>query len=295
MTYHQRKLLEFEHERLRQFTIRSRSTYGGVRPPAGGAFFIVEADTPQQPMIEIENVSKRYGESVAVRDASFRVNAGEVVGFVGPNGAGKTTIMKILACLMPPTAGLARIAGFDTVDSSGDARKRLGYLPESVPLYTDMTVRQYLSYLAALRDVPKARRAERVSEVIAAVGSEEYADRRIGTLSKGFRQRVGIGQAVIHEPAAVILDEPTSGLDPAQRIEMRSLITNIGKDHAVLLSSHILSEVALGCDRIIVIDRGEIVVAGTLPEITTAAGLPEGSSTESVFLALTGTGEHPEP
>ncbi|MCY4582140.1 MAG: ABC transporter ATP-binding protein [Chloroflexi bacterium] len=246
-------------------------------------------------MIEVENVSKRYGDAEAVRDVSFRVDTGEVVGFVGPNGAGKTTTMKVLACLMPPTAGIARIAGFDTVDHSADARRRLGYLPESVPLYTDMTVRQYLSYMAALRDVPKARRAERVSEVIAAVGTEEYADRRIGTLSKGFRQRVGIGQAVIHEPAVVILDEPTSGLDPAQRIEMRSLITNIGREHAVLLSSHILSEVALGCDRIVVIDRGRVVADGTLPEITAAAGLAEGSSTESVFLALTGTGERAEP
>ncbi len=246
-------------------------------------------------MIEVENVSKRYGDAEAVRDVSFRVNTGEVVGFVGPNGAGKTTTMKVLACLMPPTAGIARIAGFDTVDNSAAARRRLGYLPESVPLYTDMTVRQYLSYMAALRDVPKSRRAERVAEVIAAVGTEEYADRRIGTLSKGFRQRVGIGQAVIHEPAVVILDEPTSGLDPAQRIEMRSLITNIGREHAVLLSSHILSEVALGCDRIIVIDRGSVVADGTLPEITAAAGLAEGSSTESVFLALTGTGERPEP
>ena len=246
-------------------------------------------------MIEVENLSKRYGDAEAVRDVSFRVDTGEVVGFVGPNGAGKTTTMKVLACLMPPTAGIARIAGFDTVEHSADARRRLGYLPESVPLYTDMTVRQYLSYMAALRDVPKARRAERVAEVIAAVGTEEYADRRIGTLSKGFRQRVGIGQAVIHEPAVVILDEPTSGLDPAQRIEMRSLITNIGREHAVLLSSHILSEVALGCDRIVVIDRGSIVADGTLPEITAAAGLPEGSSTENVFLALTGTGERPEP
>ena len=246
-------------------------------------------------MIEVENVSKRYGDAEAVRDVSFRVDTGEVVGFVGPNGAGKTTTMKVLACLMPPTAGIARIAGFDTVDHSADARRRLGYLPESVPLYTDMTVRQYLSYMAALRDVPKARRAERVAEVIAAVGTEEYADRRIGTLSKGFRQRVGIGQAVIHEPAVVILDEPTSGLDPAQRIEMRSLITNIGREHAVLLSSHILSEVALGCDRIVVIDRGRVVADGTLPEITAAAGLAEGSSTESVFLALTGTGERAEP
>ena len=246
-------------------------------------------------MIEVENVSKHYGETEAVRDVSFRVNAGEVVGFVGPNGAGKTTIMKILACLMPPTAGMARIAGFDTVDSSADARRSLGYLPESVPLYTDMTVRQYLSYMAALRDVPQAQRAGRVSEVIEAVGTEEYAGRRIGTLSKGFRQRVGIGQAILHEPAAVVLDEPTSGLDPGQRIEMRSLIADVGKEHAVLLSSHILSEVALVCDRIIVIDRGALVADGTLPEIAAAAGLPEASTTESVFLALTGTGERPEP
>ena len=246
-------------------------------------------------MIEVEHVSKRYGETEAVRDVSFKVNAGEVVGFVGPNGAGKTTTMKILACLMPPTAGAARIAGFDTVDTSADARRSLGYLPESVPLYTDMTVRQYLTYMAALRDVPRPQRAGRVSEVIEAVGTAEYADKRIGTLSKGFRQRVGIGQAVLHQPAAVVLDEPTSGLDPGQRIEMRSLVSDIGRAHAVLLSSHILSEVALLCDRIIVIDRGRLVADGTLSEIAAAAGLPEGSTAESVFLALTGTGERPEP
>ena len=246
-------------------------------------------------MIQVENVSKRYGETEAVRDASFQVEAGEVVGFVGPNGAGKTTTMKILACLLPPTAGAARIAGFDTVDNSADARRRLGYLPESAPLYTDMTVRQYLSYMAALRDVPRSRRGARVSEVIEAVGTEEYADKRIGTLSKGFRQRVGIGQAILHEPSAVILDEPTNGLDPAQRIEMRSLIADLGKEHAVLLSSHILSEVALVCGRMVIIDRGQVVADGTLSEITAASGLPPGSTTENVFLALTGTGEHPEP
>ncbi len=245
-------------------------------------------------MIQVENVSKRYGETEAVRDASFQVDVGEVVGFVGPNGAGKTTTMKILACLLPPTAGAARIAGFDTVDNSADARRRLGYLPESAPLYTDMTVRQYLSYMAALRDVPRSRRGRRVSEVIEAVGTEEYADKRIGTLSKGFRQRVGIAQAILHEPSAVILDEPTNGLDPAQRIEMRSLIAGLGKEHAVLLSSHILSEVALVCDRMVVIDRGRVVADGTLSEITGVAGLPSGSTTENVFLALTGTGEHPE-
>ena len=245
-------------------------------------------------MIEIENISKRYGEVEAVRGVSFRVDAGEVVGFVGPNGAGKTTTMKILACLLPPTTGSARIAGFDTVDRSADARRSLGYLPESVPLYTDMTVRQYLSYMAALRDVPLAQRALRVSEVIEAVGTEEYADKRIGTLSKGFRQRVGIGQAILHEPAAVILDEPTSGLDPSQRIEMRSLIANIGKERAVLLSSHILSELALTSHRIVVIDRGRVVADGTLSEITGAAGLPDGSTTESVFLALTGSGRSSE-
>lgn len=246
-------------------------------------------------MIEVEHVSKRYGETDAVRDVSFNVNAGEVVGFVGPNGAGKTTTMKILACLMPPTAGVARIAGFDTVDRSGEARRSLGYLPESVPLYTDMTVRQYLTYMAALRDVPQSQRAGRVSGTIEAVGADEYADRRIGTLSKGFRQRVGIGQAILHQPAAVILDEPTSGLDPAQRIEMRSLIAEVGKEHAVLLSSHILSEVALVCDRVVVIDRGNLVADGTLPEIAAGAGLPKDSTAESVFLALTGTGERPEP
>ena len=246
-------------------------------------------------MIEVDHVSKRYGEVEAVRDVAFRVDAGEVVGFVGPNGAGKTTTMKIIACLTPPTSGAARVGGFDTVERSGDARRRLGYLPETVPLYTDMTVRQYLTYMAALRDVPKRSRAARVAEAIEAVGTGEYAGKRIGALSKGYRQRVGIAQAVLHEPAAVVLDEPTSGLDPAQRSEMRSLIAELGKERAVLLSSHILSEVALVCDRLVVIDRGRIAADGSLPAITETAGLPPGSTPERVFLALTGAGERAEP
>ena len=246
-------------------------------------------------MIEVDHVSKRYGEVEAVRDVAFRVDAGEVVGFVGPNGAGKTTTMKIIACLTPPTSGAARVDGFDTVERSGDARRRLGYLPETVPLYADMTVRGYLTYMAALRDVPKRSRAARVAEAIEAVGTQEYADKRIGALSKGYRQRVGIAQAVLHEPAAVVLDEPTSGLDPAQRSEMRSLIAGLGKERAVLLSSHILSEVALVCDRLVVIDRGRIAADGSLAAITEAAGLPPGSTPERVFLALTGAGESAEP
>jgi ABC-2 type transport system ATP-binding protein len=242
-------------------------------------------------MIDVRNLTKRYGNVTAVRDATFAVQVGEVVGFVGPNGAGKSTTIKMLACLLPPTSGTASIAGRDTVSGSMDARRSLGYLPEAVALYPDMTVRAYLNYMAALHDVPKPQRAERVGQAILDTGLAEYADRSVGVLSKGYRQRLGIAQAIVHDPPALVLDEPANGLDPAQMVEMRKLIRRLGKEHAVLLSSHLLSEVALVCDRVVVINRGSIVGDGTLGELGRTAGLGPLATAESIFLALTGVSE----
>ena len=242
-------------------------------------------------VIQIDGLTKRYGSVIAIQDISFAVHTGEVVGFVGPNGAGKSTTMKILACLLPPSEGSASISGFDTISRSTDTRRSIGYLPESVPLYTDMTVKGYLDYMASLRDVTRSHRARGVREVIDVVDIAEHAERRIGTLSKGYRQRVGIAQAVVHQPPALVLDEPTNGLDPAQIIGMRSLIRRLGEDHAVLLSSHLLSEVALICDRLVVIAGGHLVAQGTLAELGAVAGLDETATAESIFMALTGKGE----
>jgi ABC-2 type transport system ATP-binding protein len=242
-------------------------------------------------LIEIEHVTKRYGAVTSVDDVSFSVPLGEVVGFVGPNGAGKSTTMKIIACLLPPNEGSVKVAGFDTVYQSTNARRNLGYLPESVPLYADMTVRSYLDYMGALRDIPKRERGRLVDGVIDKVGVGEYRNRSIRTLSKGYRQRVGIGQAILHEPPVVILDEPTNGLDPAQMVEMRKLIKDLGKDHAVLLSSHLLSEIALICDRMVVISRGRIVGDGSIGELAKTAKLGASATAEDIFMSLTGTAE----
>ena len=242
-------------------------------------------------LIEITHVTKRYGSVTPVNDVSFSVQQGEIVGFVGPNGAGKSTTMKMLACLLPPSEGTAKIAGFDTVYQSTDARRNLGYLPESVPLYDDMTVRSYLDYMGALRDVPKPDRRRLVDAVIETVGVAEYRDRAIRTLSKCYRQRVGKGQTILHEPPVVILDEPTNGLDPAQMVEMRKVIRALGKEHAVLLSSHLLSEVALICDRMVVISRGRIVGDGSMAELSKAASLGPTATAEDIFMSLTGTSE----
>lgn len=263
------------------------------RASMGCEIFIASASdrSKDTALIEIEHVTKRYGSVTPVNDVSFSVQRGEIVGFVGPNGAGKSTTMKMLACLLPPSEGTAKIAGFDTVYESTDARRNLGYLPESVPLYDDMTVQSYLDYMGALRDVPKHDRARLVDAVIETVGVAEYRDRPIRTLSKGYRQRVGIGQSILHEPPVIILDEPTNGLDPAQMVEMRKVIKGLGKEHAVLLSSHLLSEVALICDRMVVISRGRIVGDGSMAELAKAASLDTSATAEDIFMSLTGTSE----
>jgi ABC-2 type transport system ATP-binding protein len=212
-------------------------------------------------MIEVEGLTKDYGMRRAIDNLSFNANQGEIVGFLGPNGAGKTTTMRILCGYMPPSGGTARVAGFDVVDQSLEVRRRVGYLPETVPLYTDMTVFDYLKFMADLRHLPEAE--DRVDEVLEAVHMEDRSESMIANLSKGMRQRIGLAQAILHRPEVLILDEPTIGLDPAQIIEVRHLIKELGKERTVLLSTHILSEAQQICDRVLIINKGKIVVEDT--------------------------------
>ncbi len=209
-------------------------------------------------MIEVENLTKRYGDFTAVNGVTFSVAEGEVVGFLGPNAAGKTTTMRILTCFMPATDGIARVAGYEVFDNSMEVRKRIGYMPENVPLYMEMTVRSYLSFMAKIKGVSRKERRERVDLVIEATGLENFRNRVIGKLSKGYRQRVGLAQAMVHNPQVLILDEPTIGLDPRQIIEIRNLIKGLGGEHTVVLSTHILPEASMICNRIIVINEGRI-------------------------------------
>ncbi len=211
--------------------------------------------------IEVHNLNKYYGTYHALKDLDFAVRRGEVLGFLGPNGAGKTTTMRILTGYMPPTTGEAYVAGYDVFDESINVREHIGYLPETVPLYTEMTVWDYLSFAAHLHHVHDVDDAvERAMEL---VNIEDRADVLIGKLSKGYRQRVGIAQAIVHEPDVLILDEPTIGLDPKQIIEVRELIKSLGKEHTILLSTHILPEVSQTCSRVIIINQGEIVAEDT--------------------------------
>jgi ABC-2 type transport system ATP-binding protein len=212
-------------------------------------------------MIRTTNLTKDYGARRAIENLTFEAKQGEVVGFLGPNGAGKTTTMRILAGYMPPTFGSAQIAGFDVVEESIEVRRRVGYLPETVPLYSDMTVFDYLKFMADLRHLPNAD--EMVDNALEMVQMEQRADGYISNLSKGMRQRVGLAQALLHKPEVLILDEPTIGLDPAQVVEVRGIIREIGKERTVLLSTHILSEAQQLCDRVLIINKGRIVAEDT--------------------------------
>ena len=212
-------------------------------------------------MIRTTGLTKDYGSRRAIDNLTFEANQGEVVGFLGPNGAGKTTTMRILAGYMPPTFGTAQIAGFDVVEESIEVRRRVGYLPETVPLYSDMTVFDYLKFMADLRHLPNGD--EMVDNALEMVQMEQRADGYISNLSKGMRQRVGLAQALLHKPEVLILDEPTIGLDPAQVVEVRSIIREIGKERTVLLSTHILSEAQQLCDRVLIINKGHIVAEDT--------------------------------
>ena len=228
-------------------------------------------------MIKVENLTKRYAGQTAIQDLNFEVGTGEIMGFLGPNGAGKSTTMRILSSFMPPTSGRATIAGFDIFDQSLQARAHLGYMPENVPLYNDMRVTEYLDYRAALKGVPHRRVAERVGDVKELCGLKEVEKKLIGALSKGYRQRVGLADALVHEPDLLILDEPTSGLDPNQIRQVRDLIKNLGKQHTILLSTHILPEVEMTCSRVIIINKGRIEACDTpenlLGRIRTAGGV----------------------
>ncbi len=212
-------------------------------------------------MIQAESLTKRYGERTAINQLTFHANPGEIVGFLGPNGAGKTTTMRILTGYMPPSEGKASVAGFDLLTQSLEVRKRVGYLPENVPLYPEMSVVQYLDFMAELRQIPQ--RQERVDEVMEMVSIAERAESYIGNLSKGLRQRVGLAQALLHKPEVLILDEPMEGLDPQQQIEVKKIIRQMGATHTVLLSTHILAHAQELCDRVIIISVGQIVAEDT--------------------------------
>jgi ABC-2 type transport system ATP-binding protein len=214
-------------------------------------------------MIQVERLTKRYGPVTAIEDVSFSVGKGQIVGFLGPNGAGKSTTMKILSCFMPASSGTARVGGFDVFSQSLEVRRRIGYLPENAPLYTDLPVAAYLDFVAEIKGVSRGARRGRVADVMDRCFVTEMQHRMIGKLSKGYRQRVGLAQALLGDPEVLILDEPTIGLDPKQISEIRALIRSLAGQHTVILSTHILPEVSMVCDGVIIINRGRIVAQGT--------------------------------
>ncbi len=219
--------------------------------------------------IEIDQLQKSYGRHVALRAISFAVDEGEVVGFLGPNGAGKSTAMKIITGFISPSGGSATVGGVDVVDDPIGAQRQIGYLPENAPIYTDMRVRDYLDYVGRVRNLGKASRATAIAKVAEQCGIAQRLGQQVGELSKGYRQRVGLAQALLHSPPILILDEPTTGLDPNQIVEIRNLIRDIGRSRTVILSTHILSEVQATCDRVIIINKGELVADGATSEVTT--------------------------
>ncbi|MBI4812734.1 ATP-binding cassette domain-containing protein [Candidatus Falkowbacteria bacterium] len=223
-------------------------------------------------MIEVKNFTKKFGMNVALDNISFSVKKGEILGFLGPNGAGKTTTMKIITSFWLPTEGSAEVSGLDTIKDSLETRKKIGYLPETVPLYEDMKVYEYLKFVAQIRGLKKEEIQKRINEASEACGLRGVMRKTIDELSKGYRQRVGLAQAIIHNPEVLILDEPTTGLDPNQIIEIRELIKKIGREKTVIFSTHILSEASAVCDRVIIINKGRIVGEGTPSELMSRAG-----------------------
>jgi ABC-2 type transport system ATP-binding protein len=219
-------------------------------------------------VIEVQHLTKRYGRVTAVDDVSFRVERGEILGFLGPNGAGKTTTMRILTGYMPATEGKAIVAGFDVFDQPIEAKRRTGYLPETPPLYPDMTVVEYLGFVAKIKGVPSGERTARIKQVMERTRIADMANRQCAKLSKGYRQRVGLSQAILHNPDVLILDEPTAGLDPKQIIETRELIKELAGDHTIILSTHILPEVSQTCQRVVIINKGRVVAVDTPDNLT---------------------------
>jgi ABC-2 type transport system ATP-binding protein len=234
-------------------------------------------------MIKVEGLTKRYARNIAVNNISFEVGQGEIVGFLGKNGAGKTTTMRVLTCFLPPTAGKASVAGFDVLEQSLEVRKRIGYLPETPPVYPEMEIATYLTFVARLKGIPAGDIAKRVDEVCERTAIADHKHTIIGKLSKGYRQRVGLAQAIIHNPPVLILDEPTSGLDPEQQREARQLIASLSGDHTIILSTHILSEVEQSCSKVIIINNGEIVASDTVANLHNRQ-----RATESVRIEVSG-------
>ncbi len=219
-------------------------------------------------MIDVQNLTKFYGHVPGIQDVSFGVEPGEIVGFLGPNGAGKSTTMRILTCYMPATAGTAAVSGFDVFESPLEVRRRLGYLPENVPIYLDLTVRDYLNFVGDLKGIPRKKKKDQIDKIMPLCGIKEVADRITGNLSKGYRQRVGLAQALLNDPEVLILDEPTTGLDPKQIIEMRDLIRDLAGNRTIILCTHILPEVSMTCSRVVIINKGRIITQDTPENLT---------------------------
>ncbi len=243
-------------------------------------------------MIQVEGLTKRYARNVAVDHVSFSVEKGQIVGFLGPNGAGKTTTMRMLTCYMPPSEGTAKIAGFDVIEKPLEVKKRIGYLPENPPVYPDMEVGEYLQFVARLKGVPEKEVVARSEEAARRCFVKDVWSKLIGKLSKGYRQRVGLAQAILHNPDVLILDEPTSGFDPKQILETRDLIRSLGGDHTIVLSTHILQEVKAMCESLVIINKGKIATSGTLEELTRSNGAvlevsaPQGATAEEISAAI---------
>jgi len=224
-------------------------------------------------MIQVEGLSKRYARHVAVNNISFSVNKGDIVGFLGPNGAGKTTTMRILTCFLPPTEGKVTVADYDVFEQAFEAKKHIGYLPEAPPVYPEMTVEGYLTFVARLKNVPANEIKSRVGQVMERCAVDDVKSKLIGKLSKGYRQRVGLAQAIIHNPDVLILDEPTSGLDPKQINETRDLIKSLAGEHTIILSTHILPEVEAVCEKVIIINKGRVVATDSVENLKNRAGM----------------------
>jgi ABC-2 type transport system ATP-binding protein len=240
------------------------------------------------PMIEVADLTKRYRDRVAVDRLSFSVNEGEILGFLGPNGAGKSTTMKMLTGFLPPSEGSAKVAGFDVFESPLEVKRRIGYLPETPPLYPELTVHGYLKFVGTLRGVPRVGMKTEVERVAHLTGLTQVMGRVIQNLSKGYRQRIGIAQALLNAPPVLILDEPTEGLDPTQRAEVRSLIKSLAGKHTVILSTHILPEVTMTCQRVLIINQGKIVAFDDLDKLAGAGGSNDApASLEETFIKLT--------
>jgi ABC-2 type transport system ATP-binding protein len=241
-------------------------------------------------MIKVEGLTKRYARTVAVDNISFEVEKGQIVGFLGPNGAGKTTTMRVLTCFLPPSEGKATVAGYDVLENPMEVKQRIGYLPETPPLYPEMEVQEYLEFVGKLKHIPSSDLRRRLGEVMEKCAVTDVRNKLIGKLSKGYRQRVGLAQAIIHNPDVLILDEPTSGLDPKQIIETRGLIQSLAGDHTIILSTHILTEVEQMCERVIIISKGKLVAIDSVANLTNRL-----RGAEAVVVELELTAGRPNP